>query len=140
MNCEEVLLAKMAEIDGESNGVSFEDAEAHIADCDNCRREIAELGKLNDIFERHQRVERHVNVWPVVQGRIAARPGTASWRVFGVLAIFLAASKVIGMFFENDGAWLFGLVPLALAAMLFALLRENPFKVNTELMLESHHG
>ena len=36
MNCENVLIAKMAEIDGEETGISSAQINSHLAGCDIC--------------------------------------------------------------------------------------------------------
>lgn len=140
IECEEVLLAKMAELDGESSAMQADDIDRHLAVCENCQLEFAHLRRVDQSFELHLRREHDAGLWPAVQERIATRPRAAGWQTFAVFAVALAALKIIGMSFANDPGWLFGLVPLALAVVLFVLLRENPFKVNTELILESNHG
>lgn len=140
MNCDEVLLTKMAEADGESVHPAIEAANKHVDSCENCRREIAQMREMNEIFDHHRRFETDARLWPVVQGRIGEPAGNGGWITFAALALALVAFKTAGMLFDNAGAWLLGLVPLVLAGLLFLLLRENPFKVNTEIILESHHG
>jgi anti-sigma factor RsiW len=140
MKCEELLLAKMAELDGEWSEFSIEAVDAHLLDCASCRSELEMLLAVNETFDRHMRVEHDANVWPAVQRSLVTQRGEVRWRTFAVFALALAAFKIVAMSMENDPGWLIGLVPLVLAATLFAVLKENPFKVNTELLLESNHG
>jgi len=140
IGCEEVLIAKMAELDGESTAISPDDVQAHFAVCEKCQLEFAGLRRVDQSFELHARREGDADLWPAVQERIATRTQAVGWQTFTVFALALAAFKIVAMSMENDPGWLIGLVPLVLATLLFVLLRENPFKVNTELILESHHG
>lgn len=135
--CEEFLLAKMAELDGEATDVSTDE---HIAQCENCRLEAARMRTLNEMFDRQTRLEHDIAMWQAVKARISSPPERAGWRTFAVLATCLAAFKVVSLSLQNDPGWLLGLLPLVFAAALFILLRENPFKVNTELILESNNG
>ena len=138
MKCEEALMMKMAELDGE--GVASTDAVKHIESCDNCRHEIAAMQGLDAIFRQHTAATSDVNVWPIVETRIAGTKTRVGWQALTVLVVAMAVIKIIEMSLDKDPGWLFGLVPLAVAVVLFILLRENPFKVNTELILESNHG
>jgi len=140
IGCEEVLIAKMAELDGESVTMSPDDVDAHLAVCENCQLEFAGLRRVDQTLELHVRREGDADVWPAVQERIATRTQAFDWQTFAVFAVALAAFKIVAMSMENDPGWLIGLVPVVLAAILFAVLKENPFKVNTELLLESNHG
>ena len=140
IGCEEVLMAKMAELDGESTAISTDDVDLHFAVCENCQLEFAAIRRVDQSFELHVRSEHVADLWPAIEERIATRTRAVGWKTFAVFAVALAALKIIERSFESDPGWLFGLVPLVLAALLFVLLRENPFKVNTELTLESHHG
>jgi len=140
MKCEEFLLAKMAVLDGERHEISIEAVDAHLITCDSCRGELARMQSLDEVFDRHVRVERESNVWPAVHQKIAKQSREFGWRTFAVFAFALAALKIVAMSTQNDPGWLIGLVPLVLAGILFAVLRENPFKVNTDLILESNNG
>ena len=140
IGCEEVLIAKMAELDGESTAISPDDVEAHFAVCEKCQLEFAGLRRVDQSFELHARREHNADLWSSVEERITAPTRAASWKPFGAFAVALVVFRIVEMSLENDPGWFFGLVPVVLAALFFLLLRENPFKVNTELMLESHHG
>ena len=136
--CEEVLMVKMAEADGE--GASSPEANLHIESCQSCRKELAAMRGLNEVFREHSLIVADVNVWPQVRESIARRSSGLSWLAIAVLIAVMAGVKIVSMSMTSDLAFLFGLLPLACAAALFLLLNENPFKVNTKLILESDHG
>ena len=137
IGCEEVLIAKMAALDGEPTAISPDDADSHLAVCENCRLELAGLRRVDQSFELHVRREHDADLWPAVQKRIEKRTRAVGWQTFAIFAVALVAFRIAEMSSGNDIGWLLGLVPLVLAALLFVLLRENPFKVRTDLVLES---
>lgn len=134
MNCEEALMMKMAELDGEQ-ARSIE-TDAHIEGCEDCSREIAAMRSLDVLFEAHEPMQSDVSVWPHVSDRISKQTPSVGWGIFAIPVLALVAFKVFGMTLPTEPGLLFGLVPVAIAAGLFILLRENPFKVNSELILE----
>lgn len=137
MNCEESLLVKMAELDGEQ--ARSTDADTHIEGCEDCRRELAAMRSLDDLFETHTSVRSDATVWPQVRERIAQQPSGVGWKIFAFPVVALVAFKIIALTLANEPGLLFGLAPLVIAAVLFAMLRENPFRVNTELILEKEN-
>ena len=137
MNCDEALMMKMAELDGEQEG--SKEVDAHIDGCDKCRLELDAMRNLDELFQKHERVESNARVWPAVSERISKTESWVGWQIFAVAALALVVFKIVTMSLANEPGFLFGLVPLAIAAVLFALLRENPFKVNTELILEKEY-
>lgn len=59
------------------------------------------------------------------------------WQPFLALAVFFVACKSTEMIAEIDFGFAPKLAPLVVALAFFGfLLRENPFKINTELVLE----
>src|SRR5687767_13841167 len=113
LTCEEVLMAKMAELDGEAR--RSEEAERHLLDCKGCLNEVAAMQSLHDRFLSHQRAEAsEVNIWPRLEHRISPQAGTFGWQPFAVVAAGLIAFKVVEMSLENDPGLLFALIPIAL--------------------------
>ena len=132
--CEQVLLAKMAELDGE--GAVAEYANVHLQTCDSCRREFEAMREVDSLLRERVRGEAPISVWPEVQARISTPARAFGWHPFAEIGAALVAFKVTEMSLRSDPGLLFGLVPLVLAAALFFLLRENPFRVNAELAME----
>lgn len=139
INCEEIILAKMTLIDGEESLVSIEEIKAHSAQCKSCRQEIAELENTMYLFAEHKRQEQKAALWSKIDERLYARAKTDSqsqWKIFLGLGAALIVYKLLEMIPENDLGFLFKFAPLILAVGVFLLLKENPFKINTELSLE----
>ena len=137
INCENVLMAKMAEIDGEEMEISSAKINLHLADCENCRREFGQMQAADNLLKRQARREQHADLWSAVETRIGAKMDSQiGWKPFVLLGVLLVAYKLLEMLPRQDFGLAFKLVPLVFIVALFVFLKENPFKINTELTLE----
>ena len=139
MNCEDILIQKLALIDGEKVGFSDEQIAAHLAGCENCRREAGELGNMIVLLKRQTRHGQTADLWPAIEKQINAESAAIfeiKWQIFILLAVFLVVYRFVEMVPERDFGWALKIVPFVLIAAVFSLLKENPFKINTELILE----
>jgi predicted anti-sigma-YlaC factor YlaD len=132
-NCEEILMAAMAFFDGEESEISKEEISAHLEGCEGCRREIGEMQNVSVLLARQERSVSEVDLWSAVQPRIEAR---ANWKPFVFLGFLLVVYKLAEMLPERDLGFAFKILPLVFVVALFGFLKENPFKINTELILE----
>ena len=132
-NCEEILMTQMAVFDGEETYISPEELNAHLEKCESCRREIEEMKSTFALLGRHERRLSEADLWPAIEPRLKAK---TYWQPFVFLAVFLVAYKLAEMLPANDLGFAFKIVPLVFVVALFVLLKENPFKINTELILE----
>ena len=137
LSCENVLMAQMAAADGEDPGFSMEHVAAHIAACANCRHELKQLQALDQLLAGHKLSQPDVDLWPVVQNRIAKPTGfVIGWQPFALIGSLLVVYKLLEMIPARDPGMAFKLVPLVIVGLLFVLIKENPFRINTELVLE----
>jgi predicted anti-sigma-YlaC factor YlaD len=139
MNCEDILIQKLASLDGEKTELSIVEINAHLATCENCRREIERLESTALLLGRQQRQAPDADLWPAIEKRIGAEAETTSavkWQPFILLGGLLVAYKLLELIPERDFGWALKLVPFILVAAVFAFLKENPFRINTELRLE----
>jgi Putative zinc-finger len=134
-NCEEILIALMAVFDGEQTDFSPEQLNAHTAECESCRREIEEMQGAFSLLREQSRNEFNANLWPSIDARIDAGAKTR-WTPFLFVGALLVGYKFLEMIPETAFGFVFKIVPVALVVALFVLLKENPFKINTELILE----
>lgn len=132
-NCDEVLMLKMAEADGEKVEVSDE-ANLHFKHCETCRDEFAQMQAMDKLMMTQARQQHNVDIWPLVEKRIAV--SRIGWVPFAVLAVVLVGYKLFELLPEQGPGLAFKLVPLAIAVAVFFVIKENPFRVNTELTLE----
>ena len=135
LSCEDVLMAQMAAADGEESGFSKELLTAHVAGCANCQHELEQLQVLDQMFAGQHLSETRVDLWPVIENRIAKR-AVPGWQPFALIGLLLVLYKLLEMLPARDLGMAFKLVPLVIVALLFVLIKENPFRINTELVLE----
>jgi hypothetical protein len=134
LTCEDVLMAQMAAADGEEPAFSKEQLVAHMTDCANCQNELKQLLTLDRVLASHSLAEPHVNLWPAIEHRIA-KP-VLGWRPFALIGLLLIIYKLLEMLPARDLGMAFKLVPLVIVTSLFVLIKENPFRINTELVME----
>lgn len=135
INCENALMAKMAEIDGEETNFFSERMNLHLATCENCRREIEEMQFADNLLKRQTRRETNADLWSAIETRIGVQNDSRiGWKPFVLLGVILVAYKLLEMLPEDDFGLAFKLVPLAFIVALFVFLKENPFKINAELV------
>jgi hypothetical protein len=137
ISCENALMAKMAEIDGEGTELSAEQINLHLANCENCRQEIQQMRLADNLLRRQTRCEQDANLWSAIETSIGTQTASPiGWKPFALLGVLLVVYKLLEMLPERDFGLAFKLVPLVLIVGLFVFLKENPFKINDELTLE----
>jgi hypothetical protein len=134
-NCEDILMALAAVFDGEKTDFSPERLKSHTANCENCRREVEQMQKTFTLLKEQERRVQNADLWSSIEPQIATEAKT-NWRPLAFLTAFLVVYKLAEMLPERDFGFLFKIVPLVFVVVLFGFLKENPFKINTELMLE----
>lgn len=134
-NCDDVLMAAMALADGEEAALSEAQVDTHLAGCEACRLELELAGEAVRVLEARGRRIREPDLWPGIEKRISA--GAApSTLVFWALGAVLVGYKLIELLPEEAPAYAYRIVPLIIVAAAFIFIRENPFKIKTELILE----
>lgn len=137
LSCEEVLTAQMAAADGEESGVSKELLAAHVAGCASCRRELEQLQVIDQVLAGHALRESRVDLWPAIENGITKRGVfNLGWKPFALIGLLLVITKLLEMLPARDPGLALKLVPLVIIGLLFVLIRENPFRINTELVME----
>ena len=134
VNCDDVLMARMAESDGEKPTLAIEQINAHMQSCENCQREVLEIMSVDSLLERQARHQHDANLWPAVEKRLGSRHVTRiGWAPFGLFGGMFVAYKLFEMLPERAPGIAFKLVPLILIVGLFVVIKENPFRINAEL-------
>jgi len=134
MSCEQVRIAAMALADGETPPLPRAAIEVHLAECAECRQELGELQALGQLWQAQTRRTHAVDLWPQVERRLQSPIGqTKKRRLMPTLTALLVIFKLIEFIPNRSlGMWT-QLVPLLLAAAVFAVAQENPFQIKTEL-------
>ena len=139
LNCESVSMAAMAIADGDQPELASEEIETHLASCSDCRRELEQLQKLSSLLDTQERRLRTENLWQKIERRLPAVTQTSPSRVsrsFMFLGALLLGYRLLELIPDRDFSFLFKFVPVLLVIAAFGYLRENPFKINSELSLE----
>lgn len=137
VNCDEVLMAWMAESDGEQPTLAVEQISAHIKSCGKCRQEVEQNMRVDSLLKRQARHPHDANLWPAVEKRLGSRiVPRIGWVPFGVFGAIFIAYKLFEMLPERAPGLAFKLVPLILIVGLFLVIKENPFRINAELTSE----
>ena len=102
ISCETLLMAKMAEADGERAELSPEEIKRHLSTCEECRAELAQLQKIDNVLQRRSRAEQPLDLWPAVSQGLR-RPATRiGWKPFAVAGVMLFAYKLLEMLPERS--------------------------------------
>lgn len=140
LDCEIVCMAAMAAEDGYVSELSADQIETHLADCADCRREIGQMRELSSLLDAQKRRQRTENVWHKVEQRLPdASPKQSTsevWYPFLLLGVLLLGYRLVEMIPDRHLGFLFKLVPVVFVIAAFSYVRENPFKINSELRLE----
>lgn len=137
VNCDDVLMAWMAESDGEEPALDGQQISAHIKSCGNCRQEIEEMLSVDSLLKSQGRHQHDANLWPAVEKRLNSRiVPQLGWAPFGLFGAICVAYKLVEMLPEQAPGLAFKLVPLILIIGLFVVIKENPFRINAELTME----
>ena len=136
MSCEEVLMATMAAADGESASLAPEEIEMHLGACAHCREEVVRMQRVSELFRQATPVESTVDLWPTIDSRLDQPRSRMSWQPFAVVGVLLLVYKLVEMLPQADPGWAIKLVPLIIFGALLVFLKENPFRINTDLAME----
>lgn len=139
MNCEDFLIQKFALLDGEKADLPETEIDAHLAACASCRREIEQTQSACLRLQKQKRAAPPSDLWEVVGKRIGAPRESGfkvKWQPFALAGGVLVFYKLLEMIPERDFGWFLKFVPFVIIAALFGFLKENPFKINTELIPE----
>jgi anti-sigma factor RsiW len=140
LDCETVCMAAMAMADGYVSQLSSDQIETHLAHCADCRREVGQLRALSSLLDAQERRPRTENVWRLVERRLPdaspAQRTSRAWHPFMFLGMLLLGYRIVEMIPDRDFGFVFKLVPVLFVIAAFIYLRENPFKIDSELRLE----
>jgi predicted anti-sigma-YlaC factor YlaD len=133
-------MASSAASDGHRGSLEPAQLEDHLAQCGDCRREVERLGGLMRLLDSQKRRVSSDQLWRGIEARLAAQtPATRPSRDLKLLlptGVVLLAYKLFEQLAVHNTGFLIKLVPLLLVFALFAVLKENPFRINAELQLK----
>lgn len=140
LNCETVLMAAMAAADGHPTTMESGQVEAHLAVCDDCRSELESLGGLVKLLDSQKRRQSDDDVWSALEPRLVVHaerlPADDNIRMWVPIGLILLSYKLFEQIPDRHLALVYKLLPLLLVTAVFVYLKQNPFKINTQLKLE----
>ena len=130
----------MAMADGYVSELSSDQIETHLARCADCRREVGQLRALSSLLDAQERRPRTESVWRMVERRLPdaspAQRTSRAWHPFMLLGMLLLGYRIVEMIPDRDFGFVFKLVPVVFVIAAFSYLKENPFRIDSELRLE----
>ena len=140
LNCEAVRMESSAASDGHRGSLEPAQLEDHLAQCGDCRSEIEQLGGLMRLLDSQKRRASNDQLWIGIEARLAAQtPASGASRDLRLLVptgAVLLAYKLYEQLAVHNTPFQVKLVLLLVVIALFALLKENPFRINPELRVE----
>ncbi|MEK6302258.1 MAG: zf-HC2 domain-containing protein [Acidobacteriota bacterium] len=140
IGCETVLMAAMAAADGHPGKMETAQVEAHLAMCGDCRGELEALGGLAKLLDAQKRRQSHEELWRAIEPRLVDQTerhsADRSLKVWIPVGLILFAYKLFEQIPDRQLALAYKLLPILLVTAGFVYLRQNPFKIKTELKLE----
>jgi anti-sigma factor RsiW len=128
----------MALADGEVAPLNAEKVQVHLRQCSECQRAVEELRCLNRLVDAQSRRVPTVQLWPRIEGRLAAEAASAKSvslaGKFAVLVTLLLLARTLVLTTSQPLEWIVRLGALAFVLGWFILLRENPFTLQPHLI------
>lgn len=139
LNCEQTIISLLAEFDGEESDLSTEQVLSHLADCRACREEYEQMKSTVLLLKNQKRRQQDADLWTAIEERISAGSKTVPemrWQVFLLLGLLLVGYKILEIYPETDFGFFFKFTPVVIVAVLFIAVKENPFRIKTEITSE----
>lgn len=128
--CDDVLVAVMARLDGETPALPAEVIDAHLDRCAGCRAAVAPMQALQArIAEVHYRGPR-IDLWPAVSRRIGGRStAVREWMAFSVVTAISVGWRTGQLLFDLPLPVLNAVVPFAALLLITAWLVGDPLAI-----------
>lgn len=140
IDCETIQMAAMAAADGIPGKMETARIEAHVAVCGDCRAELEALDGLARLLDSQKRSQSNEDLWSAIEPRLVdqteRRLADHNLKLWVPVGLILPAYKLFEQIPDRQPAWEYKLLPLLLVIAVFVFVRQNPFKINTELKLE----
>jgi hypothetical protein len=132
-DCDNVLIAVMAELDRETDGARPAWIDAHLAGCSNCREAIAGLTTMHASLERLTYAAPAADLWPAVEARLPGRPDRSASRETQALALIVPAAlawRALQVSFDLPLPVWSVVVPLAAMVIVLRWLGGDPLAIS----------
>jgi anti-sigma factor RsiW len=140
--CDEVRMAALARLDGETPRLTAEEVDAHSAGCAACRAALADLTALHGSLERMDYERLEVDLWPAVRKGLAAGSPDRSAESSALLALtaVLMAWRLAQLLLDWPVPVVNAIVPLALIVVVLCRITGDPFAIKSSSHLRQQEG
>lgn len=130
IECDQVLMAIMATLDGEHPPLSQDSISAHVERCSACAAAAAELTAMHARLALVRYEGPPTDLWPDVTSQISETADRRrEWTAIAVIAAVCAAWRTAQLVFELPWPVLNGAIPLVAAALIAAWLVGDPLAI-----------
>jgi predicted anti-sigma-YlaC factor YlaD len=137
VSCELARVGAMVMADGHQPDLPPNLINSHLAACEECRLEIADLNALVGLLDAQERRGHPGDLWPAIARRLsektANRGAHSSRPAFILLGLTLVVYKLVELVPESELGVYAKLIPIVLVIAVFSYIKENPFRISTEL-------
>ena len=135
--CENVMCAALARLDGELPPLSEKETLDHLANCQRCRDELAEITSVLQPLNKQKRREIEHDLWPAMEAIVASPAQPMSQTKYLIMFFLFGLFLLVAKIFELHPGIISGLIvkPLSILVTLlfFLLLKQNPFRIRADL-------
>ena len=129
--CDEVLLAVMASLDGETPALPADRIEAHMSGCAECRAAVATMKAFQPQLAELTLSGPATDLWPAVGRRIERQPAQArGWLAFVLVAGICVVWRTGQLVLDLPLPVLNAIVPLFLSILLARRLVGDPLAIS----------
>ena len=132
--CDAIVMAAMAVMDGEAASIDRADIDSHMQSCRRCAAEIAALRALAEQLAPVSRAAATADVWPAIAGQVERRAAIPVGLVLTAACVCLVAWRAIEAATMDPLALWTRPVTIGVALVVFLCLRVNPFRVDPRLV------
>ena len=128
--CDDVLVAVMAGLDGETPALPADAIEAHLGRCVDCRAAVAPMKALHARLTEVQYTGPRVDLWPAVSQRLGRRPDAArEWIAFAAVAVIAVSWRTGQLLFDLPLPVLNAVVPFTALMLITGWLVGDPLAI-----------
>ncbi len=132
--CDAIVVAAMALMDGETPPVDRAEIDAHMLTCRRCASEIETLRSLADRLAPVRHAAVTADVWPAIEAQLGRTDAIPAGLVLTAGSVCLLGWRALEAATMDPLAWWTRPVTVGVAALLFLCLRVNPFRVEPRLV------
>jgi predicted anti-sigma-YlaC factor YlaD len=129
--CDEVLVAVMARLDGETTALAAEQIDVHLAACSQCREALVAMTSLQRRLTGLTYGGPQLDLWPEVGRRIGHESTrTHGWVAFALVAAVCILWRTCQLLLDLPLPVLNAVVPLTLSLLLARWLVGDPLAIS----------